>query len=235
MRYLIYLFTALLTFILSVAAVLIIRQDYVTEVDPLPTELMRHICGRSGVTGNALGDEGYLYVEDRDELRKVNDEIARSPDILPRFENTEGAPLTIREVRMKTITRRQYHRITGWSEDTSLDLAYLHTVTLVNNTDRPINCFELAFTGKPVTRADGLRAWLEPRVPIEWPAPLSAAVLRPPIDPHSSFVYRRECKQPLLSVEGDGKELSVKVLGVQFEDGGQWGRFLNDESIKLLQ
>jgi hypothetical protein len=252
MRYLIYLFTALLTFILSVAAVRTVRQVYVTGEKPLRTALTTqirtvrqvyvvgekplpvaattHVCGGFGVFTNMVGDELGLYANDEDELQKVSEEINQAQDIVAHFENLEGTPLMIREVRMKPITRQQYHRITGWAEDTSFDLAYLHTVTLVNNTDRRINCFALVFTSKPVKRADGLRAWIEPSVPIGWPVSPSAALLMAPIEPNSSIIYRREWKGPLLSIEEDGKELLVKVQGVQFEDGSHWGRFAEDIS-----
>jgi hypothetical protein len=169
--------------------------------------------------------------------KEFSEKVMHSPEVPIRFENPEGAPVTILNADVKVISRAEYYQLMLLAKDQGPDsfdeyvtsptiheYTTFPTITLFNNTDQRVIGFELRLTNTQIT----LTQWVV--------APLT-------ILPHSDYTFKArnwvlhkhlptsasdepiiegEMLQPRMWFPGRARDLVVKVREVKFEDGSRW-------------
>lgn len=169
--------------------------------------------------------------------KEFSEKVMHSAEVPIRFENPEGAPVTILNADVKVISRADYYQLMLLAKDQGSDsfdeyvisptiheYTTFPTITLFNNTDKRVVGFELRLTNTRIN----LTQWVV--------APL-------PILPHSDYTFKarnwvlhkhlptRTSDQPIIEGEmlqpkmwfpGRASDLVVKVREVKFEDGSRW-------------
>jgi TonB family protein len=192
--------------------------------------------GVGGVSGIGAGDgtgravTGNYVTQSTDQDRdgqggnqksRVWEELAQAPSHLIRIEEAEGAPLLITEAHLRAVkddeARRQF---TPQMAETSDAYRFQVSLTLLNQTPRRITgiAFEL--------RNPGLRntIYIE-RVRLK-------------IEPHDSFTYGKDTityATTSKAVVDFPHQMSVKLVGVQFETEPHWGKPLGTHRQRLLK
>lgn len=158
-----------------------------------------------------------LKTNDNQEKAGIIEKIKRYPSIRNNFENAYNTPLLILNSSSKEISKDEYRDLVGLTA-TSNTLVSFPDVTLVNNSDKPINSFILLLTNKqskamPFLKASGVN-----------------------IQPHNSYFVnasrwlrgdKRSNRPPDLDSEkmwllGSASDLTVRVAQVIFSDNSKW-------------
>jgi hypothetical protein len=158
-----------------------------------------------------------LKTDDNQEKAEILARIKRSPSIRNSFENADNTPLLILNSGSKEISKDVYRDIVGLTA-TSDTVVSFPDVTLVNNSDKPINSFILLLTNRqskamPFLKAAGVN-----------------------IQPHTTYFVsasrwvrgdKQSNPQPDLDSEkmwllGSASDLTVRVAQVIFADNSKW-------------
>jgi TonB family protein len=160
-----------------------------------------------GVEGGVPGGvEGWIPggVGGQQHVQDIEAELENAPVVSIQYKNPEDVPVNITEARLQYIQNYgTYRKGRDGSIAKSYDAyAVKGTVSVVNNTDRAIRGVVMEFrnrTNKRLAYSHREPSILEPR---------GSAILQG---------WR------WLDVSGDPSSLSVRVVGVRFEDGEYWG------------
>ena len=132
--------------------------------------------------------------------------LERAPEIAARFNNRDGAPLSITGATLKSA------KLDGVAGDSNPDRGERHlirlSVTVVNNTARRFNGLAIEF-GSPESKI--FRTYASVR-----------------IEPHAQYTLvapRSDTGYATVFVRGNLDQNEVRVIGASFEDGETWGDF----------
>jgi TonB family protein len=148
-----------------------------------------------GVEGGIPGG-----VESEQQVKDIEAELENAPAVSIQYKNSEEAPVSITEARLQFV---QYRRGRDGSTAKSYDAyAVKGAVTVVNITNRAIMGVVMEFRNRANKRL--AYSHREPSI----------------LDPHGSATLQG---WRWLDVTGDPSSLSVRIVGVRYEDGEYWG------------
>lgn len=190
----------------SIASGLFSR-DYVSAQSPgarragVPGGIAGGVPG--GVDGGVPGGvEGGIPggVESEQQVKDIEAELENAPVVSIQYKNTEEVPVNITEARLQFV---QFRKGRDGSIAKSTDAyAVKGAVSVVNNTNRAIMGVVMEFRNRANKRL--AYSHREPSI----------------LDPHGSAILQG---WRWLDVTGDPSSLSVRVVGVRYEDGEYWG------------
>lgn len=155
---------------------------------------------------HAQDDSKQALKMSKDEAKRLADELKKASDISIRIENTQAAPVTISDARIKAALRKQ----PGGSQAIAHgDYAIDARITIANNTDQRVKQVRLAFSSladKTKVLYDSFDVEIKPRS--------TARIGERPVGDFPFF--------PSPAIPDD---LMVKIVAVRFEDGNTWGSF----------
>ncbi|HXF41225.1 MAG TPA: M56 family metallopeptidase, partial [Blastocatellia bacterium] len=162
---------------------------------------------RTGVPGGIVGGvPGGIPggVEDQKHVQDIEAELENAPAVLIQYKNIEDAPVNISEARLQYV---QNYGIYRKGRDGSLAkggdaYAVKGAVTVVNNTNRAIMGVVMEFRNRTNKRL--AYSHREPSI----------------LDPNGSATLQG---WRWLDFGGDPSSLSVRIVGVRYEDGEYWG------------
>jgi hypothetical protein len=157
-----------------------------------------------------------------------------SPDVPIHFENPEGAPLIIRDAKVKVISRSEYLHLVGSTPDQEggsfNEYVSFPIVTVTNNTNQRVTGFALFLRNKQEQRMHFVKlSWIniEPHSDyaveiIKW-VPLGKRFVVGAGGELIEMAVVDGAKQQKIWMPGGASDLEVAVRRVELEDGSRFG------------